>query len=71
MGSKIIYQLTVTDIQTVAEQELNRKLKKEEILQLEDTIAENIDWYGAILFAFQEHKLIPKDDDDDGYEETS
>ena len=65
MKNKIIYQLTVEDIQTVADQELNRELNRKEIALIEDTIAENIDWYDAIYSAFQKHKLIAFDEDDD------
>lgn len=51
---KIIYQLTVEDIQTVAQQELERKLTKNEIKSIEDVIAEKIKWYDAIVDAINE-----------------
>ncbi|MFC2130285.1 hypothetical protein ACFLSQ_02510 [Bacteroidota bacterium] len=41
--NKIIYQLTVEDIQNVAEQELDRLLTKGEIELILDPIAEKID----------------------------
>jgi len=46
--SKIIYSLTIEDIQMVAEQEIDRELRIEEIEQIEDSIAEKINWYEAI-----------------------
>ncbi len=46
--SKIIYSLNIEDIQMVAEQEIDRELTIEEIKQIEDSIAEKINWYEAI-----------------------
>lgn len=48
MKEKIIYSLNTTDIQTVANQELNRKLTKEEIEKISEIIPERIDWYDII-----------------------
>lgn len=45
---KIIYQLTVEDLQTVANEELNRDLTKTEIELLEEKIGDYINWYDAI-----------------------
>ena len=50
---RIIYQLTIKDIQNVAEQELERKLSNDEIALLENRIAENIPWYDAIADAIK------------------
>ncbi len=50
----IIYQLTVKDIQTVANQELERNLTNNEIKRIIDLIAENISWYEAISSAIEE-----------------
>lgn len=55
----IIYSLNVEDVQTVALEELDRELTMKEIEKIEDTIAENIDWYGAILDAINA-KLVRK-----------
>lgn len=52
--SRIIYQLTIEDIQEVAIQELDRELTKEEIERLIDPIAEKIPWYDAIADAINE-----------------
>ncbi len=47
-SEKIIYQLTVEDIQNVAVQELNRELTTKQIESIIDKVAENINWYDAI-----------------------
>jgi len=49
-----IYELTVQDIQTVANQELERNLTNNEIERIIDLIAENISWYEAISSAIEE-----------------
>lgn len=51
---KIIYQLTIEDIQRVAKQELERELTMSEVEQLENCIAENIDWYNSIAESIEE-----------------
>lgn len=51
---KIIYSLTVDDIQNVAEQELSRKLSTKEIEKIVDLIAEKINWYDAIAYSINE-----------------
>lgn len=51
---KIVYQLTVEDIQNVAEQELEREMSLEEIEQLEDLIAKRVNWFDAIADAIDE-----------------
>ncbi len=45
---EIIYSLNIMDIQTVAQQEIDRDLTAEEIEKIKDSIAENINWYDAI-----------------------
>jgi len=50
----IIYQLTVKDIQTVANQVLERNLTNNEIERIIDLIAENISWYEVISCAIEE-----------------
>lgn len=47
-SDKIIYSLTVEDIQTVAEGVLGRELSIDEIESITDSIADNINWYAAI-----------------------
>lgn len=51
INQKLIYSISIEDIQTVAQEELERNLTSEEIASLEDSIAENIDWYNAIAIA--------------------
>lgn len=52
--NKIIYQLTIEDIQEVAMQELERELSAKEIKKLIDPIAEKIPWYDVIADAINE-----------------
>ncbi|MBW6534721.1 MAG: hypothetical protein K0B11_06910 [Mariniphaga sp.] len=55
MKDKIIYSLNENDVQTVAEQEIGRRLSLEEINAIEDDVAENINWYEAIANAILEN----------------
>jgi hypothetical protein len=48
MENKIVYSITVEDIQTVANQEIGRSLSSKEIEKIIDPIAEKIKWYDAI-----------------------
>jgi hypothetical protein len=50
----IIYKLTVDDVQTIAQQEIDRKLTMDEILTIQDSIAEKINWDVAIAEAINE-----------------
>lgn len=58
---KFIYQLTIDDVQSVANQEIERELTKDEIEIIQDSIAEKIDWYGAIADAINE-KIIKQEE---------
>jgi len=53
--NKIIYQLTVEDIQTVATEAFGRELSNEEIKKLIDPIGESIPWYDIIRDAIKWH----------------
>lgn len=57
---KIIYQLTVEDIQIVAEKEIGRNLSSEEIELLRDGIAEKISWYDVLAESIGEMIVEPK-----------
>lgn len=46
---KVIYQLTIEDIQNVADDFLGRFLTINEIELIEGKIGDNIDWYSAIV----------------------
>ena len=52
--SKVIYSINVEDLQTVAEQELDRELTDEEIKNVEKRLGDYIDWYGAIALTLDE-----------------
>ncbi len=52
--NKTIYQLTTEDVQTVAQEEIERELTPEEIENIKDSIAEKIPWYDAISAAITE-----------------
>ena len=47
-NDEIIYSLNITDLQTVARQEIGRDLTNEEIEEIKDSIASKINWYDAI-----------------------
>ncbi len=49
----IVYSLNIEDVQTVALEEIGKKLTAKEIEKITDAIGENIDWYGAILDAIK------------------
>jgi len=61
--SKIIYELTIEDVQEVAMQELERELSAQEIEKLIDPIAERIPWYDAIADAINKILVIDKVDE--------
>ena len=56
---KIIYSINIEDIQTVAEQELERKLTAKELRLVEDKVGDYINWYEAILNAIDVLKIKP------------
>ena len=47
-NNKIVYQLTVEDLQTVAKATLERTLTNNEISLLEEIIGDYIDWFDVI-----------------------
>lgn len=52
---KVIYQLTIEDLQRVALDTLGRELTATEINLIEEKFAENINWYDAIQSAINEN----------------
>ena len=48
VGERVVYYMNVEDVQTVADECLNRPLSDDEIEMIEDAIAERVDWFGAI-----------------------
>ena len=61
MMDRIIYQISVEDLQYVAEQEIDRKLSEAEIKILEKKVGGNIAWYEAIADAINEAGIIEID----------
>ena len=59
-ANKVIYALTIEDIQKVAEETLGRELRDKEIKSILDSIAENIPWYDAIENAINNQNLLEK-----------
>ena len=51
----VIYQLNIEDIQEVAFQCLDRRLKKKELALVRDSVGEYIDWFQAIEHAINKH----------------
>ncbi len=64
---EIIYSVCLEDIQTVAEEEIERELTFEEIKNIKELVVEKIaersDWYGAIAEAISE-KITGEEDSD-------
>ena len=58
MKKDAFYYLTFEDIQTVATQELGRKLNSEEIETIKNDVPNRINWYEAIANTIFEKKLI-------------
>ena len=54
MKDDIIYQLSIEDIQNVAEENFGRKLTSKEIKKIIDPIADRIPWYDAIYDAIKD-----------------
>ena len=48
IGERVVYYMNAEDVQTVADECLNRRLSDDEIEMIEDAIAERVDWFGAI-----------------------
>lgn len=54
-NNKIVYSINITDIQEVAQQVLDRKLKKEEIIKIKESIGDYLDWFQAIENSIRKH----------------
>ncbi len=57
-NNQLIYSLTVEDIQTVANQEIERDLLPDEIEKITDAIAEKINWYNAIADSIHQKEIM-------------
>ncbi len=53
--NKIVYSLNITDIQEVAQEVLDRKLSKEEIIKVQESIGDYLDWFQAIENSIHKH----------------
>lgn len=53
--NKIVYQLIIEDIQTVATEIIGRELSDEEINKLVDPIAESVSWFEIIENCIKEY----------------
>ena len=53
-NNEVFYELSVEDIQEVADQEFNRELSPEEIKYVEDHVGDYIPWFDAITLAINE-----------------
>ena len=51
---KVIYKLTTEGVQTVAEEELGRKLTSQEIEKITEAIGDRIPWYDTIQYAIKD-----------------
>ena len=58
--NRIVYSINVEDLQTVAEEELERELTDEEIKLVENRLGDYIDWYGTIAMVLDELKELKK-----------
>ena len=52
--NRIVYSISVEDLQNVADQELYRKLTAREMEFIENRLGDYVDWYGAIASAINE-----------------
>lgn len=58
---EFFYQLSIADIQEVANQELDRELTPEELKLVQDRAGDYISWYDAIALAIDELVVRNKD----------
>ncbi|MGA2668761.1 MAG: hypothetical protein ABSF32_07565 [Ignavibacteria bacterium] len=57
---KIIYSINISDLQTVAEEEIDRKLTQKEINILEDKIGDYFGWHDSISTAINDNIVDKK-----------
>lgn len=58
--NKIIYSVNIDDVQSVAEQELDRKLTVDELKIVADKIGDQFDWYGSIAAVLNQYITTPE-----------
>lgn len=54
-NDRIVYSISVGDIQEVAKQVLERDLTKKEVVLVEESVGDYIDWFQAIENALRKH----------------
>ena len=54
-NERIVYSINVGDIQKVAKQVLERDLTKKEVVLVEESVGDYIDWFQAIENALRKH----------------
>lgn len=57
-NKRVVYSINVADIQTVAQEELGRRLTDDELKRIEDNLGDYIRWYDAIASAILNHITI-------------
>ncbi|MCZ7609217.1 MAG: hypothetical protein M5U17_03550 [Ignavibacterium sp.] len=59
---ELFYSLDISDIQEIADQDLERELTEAELKKVIDTVPKYIKWDEAISYAFMELRLPTKDE---------
>ena len=54
-SEKIVYSINISDIQEVASQVLERDLTNEEVILVEKSVGDYIDWFQAIENSIRNH----------------
>ena len=54
-NDRIVYSINVSDIQEVANEVLERDLTKEEVILVENSIGDYLDWFQAIENSIRKH----------------
>jgi hypothetical protein len=54
-NDRIVYSINVDDIQEVAQQILERDLTKKEVILVEESIGDHLDWFQAVENSILEH----------------
>jgi hypothetical protein len=55
--NKILYSINVADVQTVAQELIERDLTDEEVLMVSDKLGDHIAWFDAIWYAMQDTEV--------------
>lgn len=54
-NKKIVYSINVSDLQEVANQVLERNLTKKELVLIEESVGDYIDWFQAVENSIYKH----------------